>query len=454
MTRVIGVFRVLPAVLLIVGGVVLSLPQPASAEEFATIRLRPQIMPFVTPDNKAVKRIVNFFMTVTKESVREVCASQAEIKSIYLVNTYNRQLADAKWRYDMMNLASDLYRSLEPLFGRKKLVAVHLSLGRSENDRPTNQIQKRLEELEDCTTVRSLPGDTVTARYSDTQSAPVRSLATDAAKATETVRQAVVSTAEEAHKPFETHPQMREDTKPELNLAKTEIKAPPLKGKAGPCNFEISDLWQPAWVEIDSERFRIARAFTNDADANGKVDDVSFVLKRGDDSELTASYLNLHGGGRGAEIRGLTLADPLAIFRLCPGSHDFPLPGAVIQTASSVERPDLAAEVAARIKGETPAPVEEPDAVDFWRWIAAVVAIVSVLLAVAVLVVFYLMTRGDRRGNRDRRRKKRRKGDRRRRDAGPKGAERRSGADRREDDDRRTNDPRRQGIDRRGTAGD
>lgn len=454
LTRAEGLFRSLPAVLLIAGGLFLSAPAVA-AEEFATVRMRPQTMPFVTPDNQAVKRIVNFFMTVTKEAVRDVCASQAEIKSIFLVNTYNRQLADAKWRFDMMNLASDLYRAIEPLFGREKLVAVHLSLGKTESSRPTNQIQKRLEQLEDCTTVRSLPGDAVTARYSDAVSAPVRSLATDASKATSPdAAKTSVAFSEDADKPFETHPQMRDAPTPEIDLTKTEIKAPPPQGKPGACNFEISDLWQPAWVELDNEKFRLTRAFTVDADANGKVDDVSFVLKREDGSELTTTYLSLHSTRGNAEIRHLTLADPLMIFRLCPGSHDFPMPGAVMKEASPIERPDLAAEVMARIKGEVPPPVAEPDAVDFWRWVAAVVAITAVVLAVAVLLVFYLMMRNDRRRKRDRRKKGRRKGDRRRRNDGPKGAERRKGEDRREDEDRREEDPRRKQTDRRGTTVD
>ncbi|HBC08899.1 MAG TPA: hypothetical protein DC046_15160, partial [Rhodospirillaceae bacterium] len=435
LTRAEGLFRILPAVLLIASGLFFLAPA-AVAEEFATVRMRPQAMPFVTPDSKVVKRIVNFFMTVTKKAVREVCANQAEIKSIFLVNTYNRQLADAKWQYDMKNLASDLYRALEPLFGREKLVAVHLSLGRTESSRPTNQIQKRLEQLEDCTTVRSLPGDAVTARYSDAMAAPVRSLATDASKASapEAAKTSAVS-AEDADKPFETHPQMRAAPKPEIDLTKTEIKAPLPQGKPGACNFEISDLWQPAWVALDKEKFRIARAFTVDADANGKVDDVSFVLKREDDSELTTTYLSLHSTRGNAEIRHLTLADPLMIFRLCPGSHDFPMPGAVMKEAAKIERPDLAAEVMARIKGEVPPPVAEPDAVDFWRWVAAIVAITAVLLAVAVLLVFYLMMRNDRRRKRDRRGKNRRKRDRRRREDGPKGDERRKGGDRREDED-------------------
>ncbi|MCF3631086.1 hypothetical protein RJ527_11205 [Thalassospiraceae bacterium LMO-SO8] len=454
LTRAEGLFRILPAVLLIAGGLSLFAPA-AAAEEFATVRMRPQAMPFVTPDNKIVKRIVNFFMTVTKEAVREVCANQAEVKSIFLVNTYNRQLADAKWQYDMMNLASDLYRALEPMFGREKLVAVHLSLGRTESSRPTNQIQKRLEQLEDCTTVRSLPGDAVTARYSDAMAAPVRSLATDASKATAPdAAKTSAASAEDTDKPFETHPQMRAAPEPEIDLTKTEIKAPPPKGKPGACNFEISDLWQPAWVELDKERFRFARAFTVDADANGRVDDVSFVLKREDDSELTTTYLSLHSTRGNAEIRHLTLADPLMIFRLCPGSHDFPMPGAVMKEAAKIERPDLAAEVMARIKGEVPPPVAEPDAVDFWRWVAAVVAITAVVLAVAVLLVFYLMMRSDRRRKRDRRKKRRRKGDRRRRDDGPKGAERRKGGDRREDEDRREEGPRRKQTDRRGTTAD
>ena len=452
LTRAEGLIRILPAVLLIAGG--LSLFAPAAvAQEFATVRMRPQAMPFVTPDNQVVKRIVNFFMTVTKESVREVCAKQAEVKSIFLVNTYNRQLADAKWQYDMMNLASDLYRALEPMFGRDKLVAVHLSLGRTESSRPSNQIQKRLEQLEDCTTVRSLPGDAVTARYSDAMAAPVRSLATDASKATAPdAAKTSTASAEDADKPFETHPQMRRGPESEIDLTKTEIKAPPPQGKPGACNFEISDLWQPAWVELDNEKFRLARAFTVDADANGKVDDVSFVLKREDDSELTTTYLSLHGTRGNAEIRHLTLADPLMIFRLCPGSHDFPMPGAVMKEAAKIERPDLAAEVMARIKGEVPPPVAEPDAVDFWRWVAAVVAITAVVLAVAVLLVFYLMMRSDRRRKRDRRKKRRRKGDRRRRDDGPKGAERRKGGDRREDEDRREEGPRRKQTDRRGST--
>lgn len=452
LTRAKGLFRILPAVLLIASG--LSLFAPAAvAEEFATVRMRPQAMPFVTPDNKVVKRIVNFFMTVTKKSVREVCANQAEVKSIFLVNTYNRQLADAKWQYDMKNLASDLYRALEPLFGREKLVAVHLSLGRTESSRPNNQIQKRLEQLEDCTTVRSLPSDAVTARYSDAMAAPVRSLATDASKA-EVPGAAKPSTvlAEDPDKPFETHPQMLEAPKPEIDLTKTEIKAPPPQGKPGACNFDITDLWQPAWLALDNEKFRIARAFTVDADANGKVDDVSFVLKREDDSELTTTYLSLHSTRGNAEIRHLTLADPLMIFRLCPGSHDFPMPGAVMKEAAKIERPDLAAEVMARIKGEVPPPVAEPDAVDFWRWVAAIVAITAVLLAIAVLVVFYLMTRNDRRRKRDRRRKNRRKRDRRKRDDGPKGEERRKGEDRRADEDRRDEDSRRKTTDRRGTV--
>lgn len=454
LTRAEGLFRMLSAVLLIASGLSLFAPA-AAAEEFATVRMRPQAMPFVTPDNKVVKRIVNFFMTVTKKAVREVCANQAEVKSIFLVNTYNRQLADVKWQYDMMNLASDLYRALEPMFGREKLVAVHLSLGRTESSRPSNQIQKRLEQLEDCTTVRSLPGDAVTARYSDTMAAPVRSLATDASKATAPDAAKIsAASAEDADKPFETHPQMRAAPEPEIDLTKTEIKAPPPEGKPGACNFEISDLWQPAWVELDKEKFRLARAFTVDADANGKVDDVSFVLKREDDSELTTTYLSLHSTRGSAEIRHLTLADPLVIFRLCPGSHDFPMPGAVMKEASKIERPDLAAEVMARIKGEVPPPVAEPDAVDFWRWVAAIVAITAVILAVAVLLVFYLMMRNDRRRKRDRRKKGRRKGDRRRRNDGPKGAERRKSGDRREDEDRREEDPRRKQIDRRGTAVD
>lgn len=454
LTRAQGLSRILPAVLLIAGGLSLFAPA-AAAEEFATVRMRPQSMPFVTPDNKSVKRIVNFFMTVTKEAVREVCAKQAEVKSIFLVNTYNRQLADAKWQYDMKNLASDLYRALEPMFGREKLVAVHLSLGRTESSRPSNQIQKRLEQLEDCTTVRSLPGDAVTARYSDAVAAPVRSLATDASKATAPdAAKTSAASAEGSDKPFETHPQMRAGPEPEIDLSKTEIKAPPPKGKPGACNFEISDLWQPAWVELDKEKFRLVRAFTVDADANGKVDDVSFVLKREDDSELTTSYLSLHSTKGGGEIRHLTLADPLMIFRLCPGSHDFPMPGAVMKEASQIERPDLAAEVMARIKGEAPPPTAEPDAVDFWRWVAAVVAITAVVLAVAVLLVFYLMMRNDRRRKRDRRKKGRRKGDRRRRNSGPKGAERRKGEDRREDEDRREEGPRRKQTDRRGTAAD
>lgn len=454
LTRAEGLFRILPAVLLIAGG--LSLFAPAAvAQEFATVRMRPQAMPFVTPDNQVVKRIVNFFMTVTKESVREVCAKQAEVKSIFLVNTYNRQLADAKWQYDMMNLASDLYRALVPMFGREKLVAVHLSLGRTESSRPSNQIQKRLEQLEDCTTVRSLPGDAVTARYSDAMAAPVRSLATDASKATAPDAAKIsAASSTDADKPFETHPQMRAAPAPEIDLTKTEIKAPPPKGKPGACNFEISDLWQPAWVELDNEKFRLARAFTVDADANGKVDDVSFVLKREDGSELTTTYLSLHSTRVSAEIRHLTLADPLMIFRLCPGNHDFPMPGAVMKEASPIERPDLAAEVMARIKGEVPPPVAEPDAVDFWRWVAAIVAITAVVLAVAVLLVFYLMMRSDRRRKRDRRKKRRRKGDRRRRNEGPKGAERRKGGDRREDEDRREEDPRRKQTDRRGIAVD
>ncbi|MEQ9556245.1 MAG: hypothetical protein RIG67_10750 [Rhodospirillales bacterium] len=455
LTRAEGLFRLIPAVLLIASGLSLFAPA-AAAEEFATVRMRPQSMPFVTPDNQVVKRIVNFFMTVTKDAVRAVCADQAEVKSIFLVNTYNRQLADAKWRFDMMNLASDLYRALEPKFGREKLVAVHLSLGRTESSRPTNQIQKRLEQLEDCTTVRSLPGDAVTARYSDAQAAPVRSLATDASKAavSDAAKASAAASAEPSDKPFETHPQMLEAPKPEIDLTKTEIKAPPPKGKPGACNFEISDLWQPSWIVLDKEKFRIVRAFTNDADANGKVDDVSFVLKREDDSELTTTYLSLHGDRGNAEIRHLTLSDPLMIFRLCPGSHDFPMPGAVIKEASSIERPDLAAEALARIKGEVPPPTAEPDAVDFWRWVAAIVAITAVVLAVAVLLVFYLMTRSDRRRKRDRRKKGRRKGDRRRREDGPKGAERRKDADRRADADRREEEPRRTQTDRRGTADD
>lgn len=452
LTRAEGLVRYLSAVLLIAGGLALFVPV-AAAEEFATVRMRPQAIPFVTPDNKVVKRIVNFFMTVTKKSVREVCANQAEVKSIFLITTYNRQLADAKWQYDLKNLSSDLYRALEPLFGREKLVAVHLSLGLTEGSRPTNQIQKRLEQLEDCTIVRSLPSDAVTARYSDAMAAPVRSLATDASKVTaaDLAKASAASTAE-SDKPFETHPQMREAPKPEIDLTKTEIKTPPPVGKPGPCNFELTDLWHPAWVVLDNEKFRLARAFTVDSDANGKVDDVSFVLKREDGSELTTTYLSLHGSQGAKEIPGLTVVDPLMIFRLCPGTHDFAIPGAAMKEAAKIERPDLAAEVMARIKGEVPPPVAEPDAVDFWRWVAAIVAITAVLLAIAVLVVFYLMTRNDRRRKRDRRGKNRRKRDRRKRDDGPKGEERRKGEDRRVDADRRDEDSRRKTTDRRGTA--
>lgn len=453
LTRAEGLFRCLSAILLIAGGLSLFAPT-AAAEEFATVRMRPQAIPFVTPDNRVVKRIVNFFMTVTKKAVREVCANQAEIKSIFLINTYNRQLADAKWQYDMKNLASDLYRALEPLFGREKLVAVHLSLGLTEGSRPTNQIQKRLEQLEDCTTVRSLPSDVVTARYSDAMAAPVRSLATDASKAEnfDAIKPSAAASAKESDAPFETHPQMREEPKPEIDLTKTEIKAPPPAGKPGPCNYELTDLWHPAWVVLDNEKFRIARAFTVDSDANGKVDDVSFVLKREDDSELSTTYLSLHGNRRAVEIPGLTVVDPLMIFRLCPGTHDFAMPGAVMKEAAKLERPDLAAEVMARIKGEVPPPIAEPDAVDFWRWVAAIVAITAVLLAIAVLIVFYLMTRNDRRRKRDRRGKNRRKRDRRKRDDGPKGEERRKSADRRADEDRREEDSRRKTTDRRGTV--
>jgi hypothetical protein len=451
-THVLGLSRFLLVALVVVSGTALFAPN-ASAEEFVTIRMRPQAMPFVTPDGTTVKRIVNFFMTTTRSGRRGVCAQRAEIKSIFLVNTYNRRLADAKWRYDLMNLASDLYRALEPLFGRELLVAVHLSLGMPEHDRKGNEVQKRLEELEDCVTVRTLPRDVVTARYSDALAAPVRSLATDAENATQATAAAAQKSGEEvSDKPFETHPQMKAGPQAEIDFAKTKIKAPPPEGKPGECNFEISDLWQPAWVTIDKEKFRIAKAFTLDADANGKIDDVSFVLKREDDSEMANSYLALHAGG-GPPIKGLTLDDPLMIFRLCAGSHEFGMPGAEMKSEAA-DRPDLAAEVAARIKGEEPEPAAEPDAADFWRWVAAIVAITSVVLALAVLIVFYLLMRSDRRRKRDRRRKKRRKGDRRRRDDGPKGEERRSGQDRREDEDRRTEEPRRQKADRRGSAGE
>ena len=454
LTHAITFFRFLPAVLVIAGGLLAHVPQAMAAEEFATVRMRPQSMPFVTPTGKTVKRIVNLFLTVTRSARREVCANGAEVKSIFFVNTYNRQLADAKWRFDMKNLATDLYGAFEPLFGKEKLVAVHLSLGRTESSGGAdNKVQKRLEQLEDCVSVRKLPQDAVTARYSDTKTGPVRSLASDADKATGQTGGGSTTAFDAPDQPFETHPQMREEQKEKDAQMADAAKAPPRpKGKPGECNVDIADLWQPIWVTVDKERLHIVHAVTVDADANGKVDDVSFVMKREDETEFKTTYLAIHGKPGGADIRGLTLAEPMMIFQLCAGSHEFPAPRAVMQAPSETALPNLAAEVASRIKGEPLPTAEKPDAVDFWRWVAAIVSITAVLLAAAVLLVFYLMMRSDRRRKHERRRKKRRKGDRRRREDGPKGDERRKGEDRRGDEDRREDAPRRKKADRRGTA--
>jgi hypothetical protein len=449
-----GLLRSFAAAIAVAGGLSAIAPDAGAAEEFRTLRLRPQTVPFVTPEGSTVRRVVSFYLTTTKDAAREICSRQAELKSIFLVTSYNRRLADAKWRFDLMNLGTDLYRALGPVLGREKLVAVHLALGTGDRQREVNEIQKRLEELEDCTTVRGLPKGAVTARYSDTLTAPARSLASDAenalppASAPNSAAEPVAPEETAPEKPFETHPQMRTEPAPEIDLAKTGISSVIPEEKPGPCGYDISDLWPPRWITLGDERFRLARATTIDADANGKVEDVSFVLAREDGSELETTYRNVIPTPASAEITGLTLPDPMLIFRLCHGTYEFPMPGATMKSKMEA-RPDLAAEVAARIKGEPAAPPPEA-AADFWRWVAAIVSITAVVMAALVLLVFYLMARRDRRRKADRRRKKRRKGDRRRRDNGYSGDERRKGGDRREDSDRRDEEPRRRQRDRRG----
>lgn len=455
LTYVKGLLRSFAAAIAVAGGLSAVAPDVGAAEEFRTLRLRPQTVPFVTPEGSTVKRIVSFYLTTTKDAAREVCSRQAELKSIFLVTAYNRRLADAKWRFGLMNLGTDLYRALVPVLGREKLVAVHLALGTGDRQREVNEIQKRLEELEDCTTVRGLPKGAVTARYSDTLTAPARSLASDAGNTRppeptpKTAAAPVATEGAAPEKPFETHPQMRAAPAPEIDLAKTGISSVIPEEKPGPCGYDISDLWPPRWVNLRDERFRLVRATTIDADANGKVEDVSFVLAREDGSELKTTYRNLIPTPTSPEIKGLTLPDPMLIFRLCQGTYEFPMPGATMQPTSEAG-PDLAAEVAARIKGELAVPPPEAAAADFWRWVAAIVSITAVVMAALVLLVFYLMARRDRRRKADRRRKKRRKGDRRRRDNGHSGDERRKGGDRREDRDRRDDAPRRKQSDRRG----
>ena len=453
LTCAIGLLRSFTVAIVFAAGLAAVVSDAGAADEFRTLRLRPQTVPFVTPDGGTIKRVVSFYLTTTKDAAREVCSRQAELKSIFLVTTYNRRLADAKWRFDLMNLATDLYRALAPVLGRKKVVAVHLALGAGKAAPDDNEIQKRLEELEDCTTVRGLPQEAVTARYSDTLAAPARSLASDADSArppadSKAAPSPEVSTAA-PEKPFETHPQMRKVPAREIDLAKTGIMSTIPEAKPGPCGYDISDLWPPRWFLLGNAPARIARATTVDADANGKVEDVSFVMAREDGSEFETTYLTLNPTPTSPEVPGVTLPDPMLIFRLCHGSYEFPKPGAMMQTTSET-RPDLAAEVAARIKGELAVPPAEASATDFWRWVAAIVSITAVVMAALVLLFFYLMARRDRRRKADRRRKKRRKSDRRRRNDGPGDDERREGGDRREDRDRRDEAPRRKKADRRG----
>ena len=123
------------------------------------------------------------------------------------------------------------------------------------------------------------------------------------------------------------------------------------QGPAPTCSPGIADLWSPGWVVIDEIPYRLGRAYTLDTDNNGAVDDVSFEMIRQDGSKLGMSYAALQGGGPGgAPIVGLTLPDPASLGKLCPGSYTFPDPGPYVAQASPLQRPNLAAEVAARIR--------------------------------------------------------------------------------------------------------
>lgn len=432
-------------------------PAPAAPTELTIIRIRPVPIPFIKPSGDTVRRIVHYMVTVEKDGARDLCARMAEVKSILLVNSFNRRLTGDDWTGDLTALTRDLFLAIDPLIGKARLGAMHLALdsveAEQERKQSKNQIQKRLEQVEDCTTVRTLPPGTITVTRADAQakpaapvaSAPPQSVVTSAG-GTPTPADSALPQA--ATGPFVTHPQMIDKQESEIRMGKTLITGTSRKGKPGKCNFEVTDLWQSRWVLVNNVPMWIERVFTVDADANEKVDDVAFILKRENGVERKATYLDLHPPGANVNIMGLTLPDPEVIQRLCTGSQEFEPPSDPTKAPSGLKLPNLASEVANRFKSEeqvakeeqAKAAVPEPSgASTLWRWIAAGISFLAAALAAAVLAYFAVKARRDRRGGADRRGKERRRKDAGREEGERRGDDRRGGTRRassgRRDDD-------------------
>lgn len=431
--------------------------RPAAAEELTVIRLRPTPMPFVQPSGVVVRRIVHFLMTMEKEGARAFCGRLPEAKSAILVSSFNRRMESEDWTPVLAGLARDLFLVLDRIAGPKVLRAMHVALDspelEQERRQSKNQIQKRLEQVEDCTTVKSLPPGAVTVTRSEVMGQPEAPVAS-------APPQSIASTAETSSElrptpspadlpplpsgPFVTHPQMVDKPGENLRMGATVITGTTRKGRPGRCNFEVTDIWQSRWVVVSNVPMWIERVFTVDADANEKVDDVGFILRRENGAERQVSYYDLHPPGSHGNIAGLTLPDPEIIPRLCPGSHEFEPPGDPTKAPAGLKVPNLASEVANRFKREADQepeakPAAEPSgATSLWRWIAAAIAFLGALLAAAVLAYFVIRARRDRRGGSDRRDKERRKGkERRNKDKGRAEGDRRAGERRDEESQRR-----------------
>ena len=420
---------------------------PVSAADTVTVRMRPIPVPFVDGSGRTKTLIVHFYLTLHADAVRDICRRRAEIKSKFLVTVYNRKLDGQEDRQRLTLLAQDLYRVLANQFGQKAVVATHLALGNLKQTAKANQIQERLEQVEDCTTVRTISTSAVSATL-DSLNRPIGTASNSAVSAPTKPSPIPLPTRVGAQSD---KPVPADDIEQAPADSLTIIPATPVGPTPDVCTVELRSLWRSGWITIDGERYWLSLTTTLDPDGDGKADDVRFLLMQSDGGELNRTYFELHPKGSAVRIPGLSLDDPQILSGLCLGAHTFDKPATPIAQFARSDKPNLATEVAGRITGNKPvvAVIIDDSAAEFWRWVAAGVSISAVLLAITVLIVFMIHLRNDRRRKADRRRKRRRDQERRSGDAKMPKVERRKTDDRRDKADRRETDTRREQADRR-----
>lgn len=242
---------------------------------------------------------------------------------------------------------------------------------------------------------------------------------------------------------------------PSIIIVKVKTETPQKPTDPKKCK-KISEVWSSGFYKISKTQYWLNRVFSLDEDNDGAVDNIGFILKAENKTDLFIYYFP--GPGRQSIINApmLRLKDDRGVKKTCFGQETFEKPLVVKkEPPGGFKVPDLAQEVKDRDakagKPGLPKPVKKKSFTDGAGFVFMTVIGAGLFLVFGGGAGYALARhrRADRRRKNRRLSKERRAGDRRQQDVPPTGEDRRKIKDRRAEGGRRQEEDRRAGEDRR-----